>query len=201
MVTGVTVALLTVAVLEANTAAPASACSCVSTTDEAAFDQADVVFVGTVTDRVTPGDGTSGADDSTWQFSVTRLFKGDAPAAADVVTSGSGGSCGLELQGSGPFLVFASLRNRDQLTSGLCSGSRPITADVPAAFGSGRSPSSADSPPTTVTTLTTPAVPAAVETDGANAGWWVAGALALGALLLAGMVVGLRRRGVTMRRH
>ncbi len=69
-------------------------------------------------------------------------------ARQSIVTARDGGSCGLEISGPGPFLVFA--RETDSVVSGavdgelhssLCSGTRPLASDaIPASFGSASAP-------------------------------------------------------------
>ena len=129
-----TAALATAWIAVLVPAPPASACSCVTPTDQAAVDDADAVFTGTLVDRVPPPRAAVGSADPTrYVFAVDDVYEGDVTARQTVLTPSSGASCGFELSGTGPFLVFAF---RDsQLTAGaddgelyshLCSGTRPL---------------------------------------------------------------------------
>jgi hypothetical protein len=130
-------------------AGPAAACSCGGGTDAQAFASADVVFSGELIEvRTPPGDTYSSIDPERFVFDVQQVYKGDARAQQSVVTAREGASCGLELSGRGPFLVFAQTEaGRDfdivdgELTSGLCTGSRELSEiPVPAEFGTGSPP-------------------------------------------------------------
>ena len=74
---------------------------------------------------------------------VDRVYKGEAKAKQSVVTAREGASCGLELTGRGPFLVFATKDpqfdlegDAGEVYSSLCSGSRALLdAPVPPSFG------------------------------------------------------------------
>lgn len=127
----------------------ASACSCVGFTDQEAFAHADVVFTGVLVDIITPaGDTYASTDPERFVFDVERVYKGDAVDPQTIVTARDGASCGLEIHGSGAFLVYAT--STDSIVTGavdgerysnLCSGTRPI-ADyaLPTSFGDGRAP-------------------------------------------------------------
>lgn len=132
---------------------PALACSCAGTTDEEAFVRSDVVFTGAVADHSGPIDGSDRTPDvAVWTFAVDRVLKGEASARQPVASSFTGSSCGLELQGDGPFIVFARQTPSDferlvegAVYSDLCSGTRSTAAaPVPAMFGEGAAPSPDD---------------------------------------------------------
>ncbi|MEQ4205428.1 hypothetical protein [Actinopolymorpha sp. B9G3] len=116
---------------------PACACSCVPTNPAEAFARADAVFVGRVVDRASkdrfPWEST-GVE--VWTFEVERIYKGEVQRRQEIVTMESGASCGLELDGSGPFVIYATHDSfdiepqRDQYAAGLCDGSQPLTAEV-----------------------------------------------------------------------
>jgi hypothetical protein len=116
---------------------PACACSCVATTPAQAFARADAVFVGRVVDRASkdrfPWERTGVA---VWTFEVERIYKGEVQRRQEIVTMDSGASCGLELDGSGPFVIYATHDSsyidpeRDQYAAGLCDGSQPLTPAV-----------------------------------------------------------------------
>jgi hypothetical protein len=80
-------------------------------------------------------------------FDVVRVYKGDVRAQQAVVTAREGASCGLEIAGNGPFLVFALSRGDGLLTANLCGGTR-LLADsvVPSEFGPGLAPTPGSSP-------------------------------------------------------
>ena len=132
-----------------------AACSCATFTEEEALDASDAAFTGTVVEVITPsGDTYSSADPERFVFDVAEVYKGDVFARQSIVTARDGGSCGLEISGPGPFLVFA--RETDSVVSGavdgelyssLCSGTRPLASDaIPASFGSGSAPRAGVSP-------------------------------------------------------
>ena len=127
---------------------------------------------------------------------VDRIFKGEPAAVQEVVTVENGASCGLELPGSGPALLFAGTEPVDlpeidpgpgQLTATLCGGSR-VGTQVPPSFGPGR--------PAAVTTAPGPAAGpwaralAAGTGPGGVAGLVVA---VLAAVLAVRRTVGTRR--------
>jgi hypothetical protein len=115
------------------TPAPAYACSCAGASDDQLAANADVIFTGTVTDdQVDEGEQTR-----TLTFTVDRVFKGQATATQVVTTHASGASCGLEISGPGPFLVFAD-QEQSGLTANLCGGTRAGSA--PAGMGAGQAP-------------------------------------------------------------
>jgi hypothetical protein len=119
------------------TPGPACACSCVGFTPKQAYDHADAVFVGRVVDR-SPKDHfpweTTGVE--VWTVEVERSYKGDVRRRQEIVTMESGASCGLELEGSGPFVVYATRDSYGielepgQYAAGLCDGSAPLTAGL-----------------------------------------------------------------------
>lgn len=122
----------------------ASACSCAGFTDKEAFEGADTVFAGTLLEIVTPpGDTYSSADPERFVFDVDQVYKGDALVRQTIVTARDGASCGLEIAGAGPFLVFATTTDsivtgagEGELYSNLCGGTRATADDaIPASFG------------------------------------------------------------------
>jgi hypothetical protein len=96
----------------------------------------------------------SSSDPARFVFEVEAVYKGQARARQSVVTPAGGAGCGLDLNGRGPFLVFAGsepvldLEAEDgELYSTSCSGTRGLdVAPVPAAFGEGRPPAPGSSP-------------------------------------------------------
>ena len=62
-----------------------------------------------------------------------------------IETSSSGASCGLEISGPGPFVVYAQAGGgRAELTAGLCGGT--TNAPAPAALGAGTAPTPVEQP-------------------------------------------------------
>ena len=119
------------ALVVVGAASPASACSCavVGVRDRATADTllagADAVFAGRLVDRREPVslDGSSSsADLATLTFAVSRVFKGEVAPRQEVRTAQSGASCGLELAGEGPFLLFAQRAADGTLRASLCGG-------------------------------------------------------------------------------
>jgi hypothetical protein len=112
-----------------------------SFTDQEAFDRADVVFTGIVAGIEDPRSGSSMAP-RVFTFAVDDVYKGDAAPQQVVRSEQSGASCGLELAGPGPFVVFAttsvhessSMRlGQGELHASLCGGTRPLSAAEPLA--------------------------------------------------------------------
>ena len=139
MVTALVVALLglTWGVWAAPT--PAYACSCATSDPAEHLARADVIFSGTVTSDETRGDTRR------LSFAVDRLYKGSATATQVVETSSSGASCGLELSGPGPFLVYAQAGGgRADLTADLCGGT--TNGPAPAALDAGSAPAPVEEP-------------------------------------------------------
>jgi hypothetical protein len=138
-------------------AGPAAACSCAELTEQQAFDAAEVVFTGDLVEvRTPPRSGVvSSSDPERFIFVVDRVYKGSAGREQSVVTAMEGASCGLEISGRGPFIVFAR-RDRpegvadwvdDELSADLCGGTRVLWATgVPAVFGEGAPPRAGASP-------------------------------------------------------
>ena len=117
-------------------AGPAYACSCTGTSVAEAYQRAEAVFTGRLESREARGgrNGSSG-DTALHVFAVDRVFLGEVHQRQGVLSADSGASCGLELRGPGPFLVFAGsgttgvgpAPRRGQLAADLCGGSAPVT--------------------------------------------------------------------------
>jgi hypothetical protein len=113
----------------------AYACSCAYQRDDPELVRiADVIFIGTVV-----GDRTLG-DTRTYTFAVDRVFKGQAYATQTVTTHTQGPACGLELAGSGPFLVHAYQEPEgvESLSANSCGGTRE--GGPPTTLGEGYPP-------------------------------------------------------------
>lgn len=108
---------------------PASACSCVHPAeDPVLFDRAAVVFVGTVADDRRRG------STRTLTFAVERVFKGAATSQQQVRTHVEPATCGLALEGAGPFLVQA-VDSGSGLVADLCGGTRATVRTASAGGG------------------------------------------------------------------
>jgi hypothetical protein len=170
-------------------ATPASACSCVPATTADHVANADVVFTGTLVSREVSHPSApvfSSTDPALHVFAVDAVFKGEAARRQGVVSAAEGASCGLELAGKGPFVVFATddpALPAGQYAASLCGGSGPLTAAVDAdlrGLGPAAAPSAAAPGPGT-----------AVAPTGGSSWWaWLAG----GAVVLVGGVPAWRLR-------
>lgn len=126
------------------TARPAAACSCAVMSEAKKAAYADAIFAGTLIDRrigQPSGAATSSTHMAVWTFEVSRVYKGAVNRRQEIATAMSGASCGLELSGPGPFLVFARRPNDPvakswwgdrqldpgQYVSHLCLGSRALS--------------------------------------------------------------------------
>ena len=174
-------------------ASPAPACSCGDSDEMASYGSADVVFTGTV--EQAPDRANDGASNRlvTWSFAVDGVYKGEALVRQDVLSAASSASCGIELSGEGPFLVFAK---RDPgsggaLVAGLCGGTRPILGESPELGGEPYAPVSGES-----------AAGAELEAATGSPGESAAGdrtvgiiaASGIGLLLVAAIVIAIGRR-------
>ena len=191
------------AVLVVN-APSASACSCVPTSDAEAFARADVVFAGELVEVIPPppAEIQSSADPEQFVFDIDLAYKGEVRSRETVITPMSGASCGLELSGRGPFLVFASTEPRGMVTeaeegllfSDLCSGSRALSdGAVPGAFGAGEPPQLSGSPAADVHDALDEAPTAGPEDEASPVPALVVAGLLL-ALVGAGVGLLVRRR-------
>lgn len=127
--------------LQVGYAGPAAACSCAGpVTDVTAADRADAIFTGVLLDRrVADSFGFSGADPAVFTFEVDGVYRGQVAATQSIVTARDGATCGLELSGAGPFLVFARTEafphdpdaEPGVLRADLCGGSRPLSGGSP----------------------------------------------------------------------
>jgi hypothetical protein len=199
-------------------AAPASACSCVGGTTEEFFARADAVFTGTLVRRNPPrrdGQFGSSTDPALHVFAVDSAFKGTVHTEQGVLSPDSGASCGLELSGAGPFVVFAT-RSTDlggssfaTLTDGqyaafLCGGTAPLTPAVEAelqALGPAAAPTSPGEPAAEASGSARDPRPGVSGTDLAGSGVplpaVVGGGLAV--LALAGLMIRRRRTSTRSR--
>jgi hypothetical protein len=121
----------------------ASACSCVGGTTQGFFADADAVFTGSLVAREEPATITSSADPALHVFAVDTVYKGKVHQSQGVLSPVSGATCGLELTGDGPFVVFATrsadlgggeftTMADDQYAAFLCGGTGPVTPEIEA---------------------------------------------------------------------
>ncbi|MGY1762250.1 hypothetical protein ACI79G_18025 [Geodermatophilus sp. SYSU D00779] len=103
----------------------ASACSCTGGTTADHALSADAVFSGRLADREVVG-GTA-----LHVFAVDAVYAGRVAARQGVLSPASSASCGLEVAGEGPFLVFA-VREDDRLVADLCGGTTAWTPQAAA---------------------------------------------------------------------
>jgi len=184
-------------------APPASACSCAGGSTAEHLQRADAVFTGTLLSREVhhpPGGLASSTNPAVHVFAVEAIHKGTAEARQQVVSADSGASCGLELAGDGPFLVFATDpagAPEGQLAADLCGGSAPLTPAL-AAEVHDLTGAAGPVPPGPETPLPGPLpgpAPIGMAAEGASAG--TVRALVLGTALLtllAGVLVVRSRR-------
>lgn len=180
----VLVSAVAVALVPVLGAGPAFACSCDAGTDREHYARADVVFEGTLRGTRQPTQEQldrfgSGAPE-VFEFLPSRAYKGTVASPQRIYTAVDGETCGLEIEGPGPFLVFASkptgeareMRGPDtpELHASLCGGTRELKANEKVPFGAGRAVKSA------------PPAPAAPEPRIARAQSAIPGELALPAV-------------------
>jgi hypothetical protein len=171
-------------------ATPAVACSCAlppSTADS--FAAADAVFTGRLVSREVEHPDwpiMSSADPALHVFAVERVFKGAVHEEQGVISADSGASCGLELSGEGPFVVFATASadaDEGRYAADLCGGTTTATPELEAALAVLSGPGTpAGSGP----------LPGEGGTDAAGPGRTVLAVAAAGALVL--LLLALRRR-------
>jgi Tissue inhibitor of metalloproteinase len=125
-------AALLAALVLALTAQPARACSCVDIGPACqAFWKTDAVFDATVSAIESIG-GTRDLGGRTFPFREKRVhlvvqkgWKGVEAGPLDVVTPGSGASCGYDFKNGGRYLIFAYRNPSDgRLQVSLCSATR-----------------------------------------------------------------------------
>lgn len=110
--------------------APASACDCTALTEAEHAANANVVFTGTIIDD-------QQGEPRTLTFRVDRVYRGEAITTQTVTTAGTGGACGLSIDGAGPYLVFARAEQTG-LAADQCGGTR--LGSAPAGLGLGQPP-------------------------------------------------------------
>ena len=121
---------------------PALACSCVDDDLSVQYARADAVFTGRLVSREVEHPGwplVSSSDPAVHVFAVEAVQKGQVRERQAVLSPDSSASCGLELQGEGPFLVLAERADDGQYEATLCGGTAALTdqkqAEVQALVG------------------------------------------------------------------
>jgi hypothetical protein len=150
------VATVTAALLTAVLTTPASACSCLPSTEGQRFYQATYVFDGVVlSETLEAGDPTYPYDDKyRYTVAVGRAYKAAVPSQVDVITSTSGAMCGIRLSVGVEYVVFASGDVSDgRVESHWCSGTRPASAGPPVTT---LPDTTTTTPPTTTCATATP---------------------------------------------
>ena len=165
-------------------ARPAAACSCAGIPSAAqAFASADAVFSGRLVSREVHHPNwplISSSDPAVHAFAVDEVFKGVVHEEQGVVSANCGASCGLELSGAGPFVVYAT-ESDGGYRAGLCDGATTATPELESDLRSlAGGPGSSAAPREGAAGTDAPGAPTAV--------------LAVGALLLLGGALLLRRR-------
>ena len=117
----------------------AHACSCVGITTRKAADQADAVFLGTVT-QVTES-RVGGERAAVLRFDVSRVYKGNVYADQVIVTPADSAACGLTPEVGSSWVIFANgtihgdgKAAKLRLTTTLCHGNLS-TAKPPGSLG------------------------------------------------------------------
>jgi hypothetical protein len=126
-----TLGVVTLGVFAVGTGEPAAACECAVFSDLETVANADAIFTATLVETSNPSEWD---DPKRFLFEVDEVFKGDVSAHQPVVSASSGASCGLEITGPGPFLVFARTESdgitrgalEGELYSNLCSGTQAV---------------------------------------------------------------------------
>ena len=133
---------------------PASACPASDATLPQQAKRADAVFTGTIADRTRKGPGVHYAID------VSRVYKGDTGAQADVVTQRSPHACGLPDLRTGTDYVFFATEDGGDLTISSQGGTAPATDArvhrVERLLGAGTSPTPAEPEHASFTTVAGP---------------------------------------------
>jgi hypothetical protein len=122
----------------------AHACSCLGITTKKAADQAEAVFLGTVTEVSESKVGGERA--AVLRFDVSRVYKGTVYADQVIVTPADSAACGLTPEVGSSWVIFANgavhgdgKAAKVRLTTTLCHGNLS-TANPPTTLGRGIPP-------------------------------------------------------------
>ncbi|MER7206469.1 MULTISPECIES: hypothetical protein [Streptosporangium] len=191
----------------------ACACSCAPLQPTEQVGNASVVFTGTVLASRPAKTDASVPAPVVYTFRADQVYKGQALTEYQVTTNADSAACGYNFEQGARYLVFASSRKSGMiptepglpLHTALCDGDHRVRAGtgalvaddgiegqpLPAAL------LSALGTPTRPTVTTTPVTPAPAASSGGGSSpspWvYVAGALVLAALALAGWRLANRR--------
>jgi hypothetical protein len=123
---------------------PAAACSCLGITTQRAAEQADAVFLGTVTEVEESRVGGERA--AVLRFDVSRVYKGTVYAEQVIVTPADSAACGLTPDLGSSWVIFANAAIHGEgksakvrLTTTLCNGNLS-TARPPTTLGRATQP-------------------------------------------------------------
>lgn len=151
------VVTVTAALLTAVLTSPASACSCLPSTEGQRFYQATSVFAGVVLSETFETGNPSVTYDDKYRYAVAvgTVYKAAVPPQVDVVTAASGAMCGIRLYLGVEYVVFAHGDSSDgRVESHWCSGTRPASAGPPVSTLPGSNPPTTTTTPSTATCAT-----------------------------------------------
>lgn len=147
----VIVSAMTVTLVPVLGASPAFACKCAVSSDKVQYDRADVVFKAKLRKATPPtsdSEAQYGNGTRVYEFTPTRVYKGKVASPQRVSTATSSATCGVYLDGQGPFLVYAYKRdaadrkqdgrNAPKLGISSCGGTREVGAKEKLPFGPGK---------------------------------------------------------------
>lgn len=165
------------------------ACSCIMQTFSEAADSAEVIFVGTA--AATSGSQTEFGAGVDVDFTVSEIYRGEAPADTVVRTPDNSAACGFAFEVGSTYLVMAQ-QSGEVLETNLCTGTSLAdsvsTADLdslgePTVIAAGSNNDSAD----------VVASPAATAKDTNPALRWRMGAVGLTGLAMMAVIWWPRR--------
>ncbi|MBB4964737.1 hypothetical protein [Saccharothrix violaceirubra] len=146
---------LSVGLMTAAFANPASACSCFpNDTEGARYQRAQYVFHAQVLKETLDAGDPAQTWDDRYRYTVRPgvEYKGDVPRRLTVTTSTSGAACGIRLSVGQSYLVFAHGDASDGvIETMMCSGTRLSSGGPP----NTTPPSATTTPPTTTTAPST----------------------------------------------
>lgn len=133
-----------VAFLGVVSPAPASACSCLGISTRRAAEQADAVFLGTVS--TIEESKVGGERAAVLRFDVSRVYKGTVYRDQVIITPADSAGCGLTPDVGSSWVIFANgaihgegRSARVRLTTTLCSGNLS-TSTAPTLLGRAAEP-------------------------------------------------------------
>lgn len=158
------------------TATPAHACSCQELTSDEVWEDADVVVVGTVTDRQGDPDGF---EELTYEIAVSSIYKGTTSSVLTFRAHVDGAACGLLFEVDEGERVFVLHESEGDLITNVCTMSQatPVPDDY---VGTEQPPATTDDDGGAAPTASSSWVPL-----------WLG--LGLGVVVLAGLWLLLRR--------